>query len=689
MKLKLAFLYFFISIFLFWMIDSISSIIYGISFLQALFLEHLVLRLLFVGFNLFGYFLLKRLEKKYNTNEKRYYELFNHTKNGVAIYKAINKGEDFIFVDFNKGGEKMESTKTNQLIGESVQKIFPEINSMGLLEIFKKVYKTGKPESFIGQYKDTWRDNYVYKLPSGEIVSIYSDITEIKQSEQNIKRNEQKLKVTFESIGDGVITTDKDLKITLINKAAEDILETNKENIIGHDIEDLFSADKITFGDSTIREIAFKVLNLGKISIIPKLKYKTPNGKEKMLEDSMSPIRSNGDMEGLVIVFRDITDKINIEEKSKKLEDQLLHSQKMETIGQFSGSIAHDFNNILTAISGSVDLAKINHSDLLCKKELSQIKRSVARATELTKKLLTFSRKQIINPQVVNINELIESSFDMISRLVGEDIEIEKQYNSTKNIKADISQLEQIILNLTANSRDALNEKNCSEKKISIRTYDYTPNSDEYDLPQNEYILIEVKDNGPGIPEEIRKKIFEPFFTTKKLGMGTGLGLATVYGIVKQNKGTIKINSFNNKGTTFKIYWPITNEIRKTQEKEKKKRISTKGTEIILLVEDNNDIRNITTEYLESLGYKIIQASNGKEALKIDLNEIDIVVTDLIMPEINGRELVNKIKEKIPTTKFLYTSGFTDTFNIDTENFIMKPYSLSDFAKKIRKVLEE
>ena len=682
---------------LFIILDTFSDYLKNTPLEILLYQQHWVARLLIGTAPIIGIFILYQITGVFDRKKKLYQELFNHMRKGIIVYEAVDDGYDFVFIDFNTRVEKKEGFKKETTIGKKITEVAPNIKNTTLFEKFQKVYKSGKEEYYVDlQSNDDvkkWHENYIYKLPTNEIIAISTDITHIKQSEQEFKKNEEKLKITFESIADGVITTDKDLKIKMINKAAEDILNINKFDIIDKKLEEIFNSDKIAFDNLTVKEIAHKVLDSGTGITLPQVKYFDLKENTKILEDRMSPIKGTDGMEGLILVFRDITNKIEIEEKAKKLEDQLFHTQKMETIGQFSGGIAHDFNNILTIISGNVDVILMKESTNY-NKELLQIKDAIDRAANLTKKLLAFSKKQFISPHVVDINEVINSMSDMIARIIGENIYLDNSLLcSTKNIKADVGQLEQIMFNLTANSRDALNESQSIEKKISIKTFDFNSNEENIDLPPGEYVVLEVKDNGCGIDEGIKEKIFEPFFTTKKHGMGTGLGLSTVYGIVKQNFGSITVNSKKDKGSTFRIYWPVCNEERRPPIIKEYKEKNTKGTETILFVEDDKNIREVASSYLHQLGYKIVEASNGKEALNNDLTTIDVLVTDLVMPEMNGDELARKITNIAPKIKILYTSGYS---NIQLEilqkqnlnlNFLSKPYSLAELARSIRKII--
>jgi CheY-like chemotaxis protein len=337
--------------------------------------------------------------------------------------------------------------------------------------------------------------------------------------------------------------------------------------------------------------------------------------------------------------------------------------------------------------------------------DIAAIKQAGESAANLTRQLLAFSRKQVYSPKILDLNNMINGLDKTIFHLIGEDIEIKKELREDiGKILADPGQIEQILINLIVNARDAINDHTeiAAEKQISISTK-------HVELDQNfavnnigsspgKHVLISVSDNGIGIKRDILNKIFEPFFTTKETDKGTGLGLATVYGIVKQNNGSIFVESREGKGTTFKIYWPESDKDLKKAGDDKSGDAIQMGNETILIVEDNMEVKKIASANLRSLGYKVYETSNGREAyemLKEKKIPVDLILTDIIMPKMSGRELSEKLKEMYPSLKILFTSGYTDneivanSQLVDGVEFIQKPYSLPLLADKIREVLNK
>ena len=399
----------------------------------------------------------------------------------------------------------------------------------------------------------------------------------------------------------------------------------------------------------------------------------------------------------------DITDYHRTLEENKILQNQLIQTQKMQSIGQLAGGVAHDFNNLLTIINGYAEILK---EDLQDNEELTEHIDGIAdageKATKLTAQLLAFSRKQIYDPKPVNINSIISDLENMLKRLINEDIEININLNNKiKLIEADANQIEQVLINLVLNARDAVNDaENINHKLITIKTDNITFD-EEYaeqhpDVSPGRYVIISVSDNGIGMSKETMEHVFEPFFTTKGKGVGTGLGMSTVYGIVQQNGGSISIESEEKKGTTVTLNWIVSEKFCSHSTTDKTK-IALSGKESLLLVEDNEELKKFATLSLQKLGYQVRNASNGLEALQIledDYRPL-LVLTDIIMPRMDGYELAKELKKKYPDLKILFMSGYTDRQIVkngqlnDDVHFIQKPYTIKQLSKIIREIIEE
>lgn len=388
------------------------------------------------------------------------------------------------------------------------------------------------------------------------------------------------------------------------------------------------------------------------------------------------------------------------EEALRQSEEQLRQAQKIEAVGRLASGVAHDFNNILTVITG--------HSELLLRqldaddprrKNAEQIEKAAYRAAALTRQLLTFSRKQVIEPRVLKLNAIILNIEKMLRRLIGEDIEFCTVLDSAAgHIKADPGQIEQVIMNLAVNARDAMPNGG----KLTVTTANTTLDKNQLkhfpDLCAGDYVMLTIADTGTGMSEEVKAHLFEPFFTTKPPGKGTGLGLATCFGIVKQSTGHINVHSELGRGTTFKIYFPQVQSALESPRVRIMPTEATGGNETVLLVEDEPVVRELAVATLREKGYTVVEAVNGEEGLRMARQhdgKIDLVLTDVVMPVMGGKEMADALRTSHPDTKVLFTSGYTE----DAMGhhgvlrpgilFLQKPYMTATLARKVREVLDE
>jgi signal transduction histidine kinase/CheY-like chemotaxis protein len=387
-------------------------------------------------------------------------------------------------------------------------------------------------------------------------------------------------------------------------------------------------------------------------------------------------------------------------EREQAKEEQLRQAQKMESIGTLAGGIAHDFNNLMTAVTGYSELAlrSLSADDPL-RPKIEVIKSAGERATGLTRQLLAFSRKQMLQPKVLDLNSVISGIAQMLPRVIGEHIDLSfSPGDPLGQIKADPSQIEQVLLNLAVNARDAMPE--CGRLTIETRNVHLTGKFGRSDLTvePGHYVMMAVSDTGTGMDDETQSHIFEPFFTTKGVGKGTGLGLSTVYGIVKQSGGSLVVQSELGKGTTFKIYLPRVDEITESEAFDGESAEVARGQETVLLVEDEEVVRNLSREILETYGYSVLVAANGREGLRVGeefQGKIDLVITDVIMPLMGGPEMTESLRTSRPDTRVLFMSGFTDDAIVhhgvldESVSFLQKPFSLEALASKAREVLDQ
>lgn len=514
------------------------------------------------------------------------------------------------------------------------------------------------------------------------MVGTHTDITERKESEERFK-------VLHNASFGGIAIHDKGI-----------ILECNKgmSDVSGYKYDELIGMNGLLLISDDTRDLVLSNINSG---------YEKPyeaTGVRKSGETYPLRIEArNIPYKGKTVrtvEFRDLTDQKKAEAEKEELQIQLTQAQKMESIGRLAGGVAHDFNNMLSIILGNLELVldDIEESNPLTH-NLNEVQKAAQRSTHLTRQLLAFARKQTVSPKVLDLNDAIEGMLKMLSRLIGEDIELSwYPKESLWPVKIDPSQVDQILANLCVNARDSIKDVG----KVIIETdhvqFDQAYCRDHKGFIEGEFVSIGISDNGSGMDKDTLDNLFEPFFTTKEFGEGTGLGLATVYGIVKQNNGFVNVYSEPGQGTTFKVYLPRQAQNPENDHKASLSNTFLKGDETILLVEDEKSILRMTKMMLERLGYTVISASTPDQAISISKSfnkEIKLLMTDVVMPSMNGRDLASEVFQIFPSIKCLYMSGYTANViahrGVLDEGlyFINKPFSKHDLSLKLREILDE
>jgi PAS domain S-box-containing protein len=512
----------------------------------------------------------------------------------------------------------------------------------------------------------------------------------IQQDQHTAEESLRKLSRAVEQSADTVVVTDRQGIIEYVNPAFEALTGYDHDEVHGKSPRILKSGEQ---GPETYQEM-WKTILAGNVyrGILVNRKK---NGELYYVEESICPVRdTDGQITHFIANGRDLTERL-------RLEAQLLQSQKMDAIGNLAGGVAHDFNNLLTIITSYAELAlDAVPRDSPLESKIQEILLAARRAAELTRQLLAFSRKQPQALRVADLNQVIARIAKTLPRLIGEDIEFSFiRSEGLGRVRVDPLQVEQVLMNLAANARDAMPQGGLLRIETSdVRLDDQYIDRKPAVIPPGRYALITVSDDGSGIPPEHLPHIFEPFYTTKPSGKGTGLGLATVYGIVKQNKGFIWAYSEPRMGTVFKIYLPCVEGRHNPRELEDARTENTPGgSETVLLVEDEQAVRRATAEFLGLQGYTVLEAKDGVDALSVAKNHastIHLVVTDVVMPNMSGGQLSKELEQLRPDTKLLFVSGYAgktvlDHNVVDLEtNFLQKPYTLKQLSLKIRAALD-
>jgi PAS domain S-box-containing protein len=503
-------------------------------------------------------------------------------------------------------------------------------------------------------------------------------------------RSEKLLAALLESASQGIVSIDRRGRIVLANRRAEEMFGYNREEMLGARIELLLPEAKRA-AHSRERDQYFQQPHARPMGIGLDLSGRRSDGKEFPVEVSLSYIEVDGEFFGIAFVS-DISQR-------KALEAQLLHAQKMEAVGRLAGGVAHDFNNMLTVVSGynRMILDELSPMDPL-RGYAEEILKAADRAGALTNQLLAFSRRQVMQPRVISVNDVLGGTQKMLQRLIGEDVQLNLSLAAELgNIKADPNHIEQAIVNLVVNARDAMPTGGTITIETSNTQLDENYSKTHLGVKPGEFVMIAVSDTGHGMDSATRQHIFEPFFTTKARGKGTGLGLATVYGMVKQSGGDIWVYSELGQGTTFKLYFPrvmegIVPESAGTARPERRD-----GSETILLVEDEKAVRDLTARMLKQLGYTPLSAASGAEAIEISRSftgQISLLVTDVVMPQMSGRQVADALVNTRPGLRVLYLSGYTENAVVHHGvletgvDFLPKPFTREVLGQKIREVLE-
>jgi two-component system, cell cycle sensor histidine kinase and response regulator CckA len=596
----------------------------------------------------------------------------------------------------NPAFQAMFGYESGELLGQSIETLIAPAERHAESRWIADSVSRGKTITVETQRKrqdGTWIEVSILSAPlivEGKHVgsyAIYRDISESSQEALNSERSEARYRSLVQSSAYGIYRSSAEGKFLHVNPALIAMLgyESADEVIQLDPRRDLFvnaeeQARLIEEFRRTGRmdgvEVRWKRKNGSAITV--RLSGKTVSGSDEA-SDAMEAIAE------------DVTER-------RALEEQFRQAQKMEAVGRLAGGVAHDFNNLLMVISGyaevileGLDAAHPLHS------KARAIQQASDRATTLTRQLLAFSRKQLLELKVVDVNAIIEDMERLLRPLIGENIELVTQLSpDSTHTRADAGQLEQVLMNLVVNAKDAMPDGGRIAIQTRTITLDDARPGDKTFIRRGDYVMISVSDNGIGMDKETQSRIFEPFFTTKEKGKGTGLGLSTVYGIAKQSGGYLMVESEPGCGATFIIYLPRVEHPTESRDAAPQGRAPAGGSETVLLVEDEESVRQLVRETLEAKGYRVLEAENGEAGLAVAARHekpIDLVITDVVMPELGGRELVQRLVKARPQIKVLYLSGYTEDAvvndgAIDSANaFLQKPFTLQNLARKVREVL--
>ncbi len=631
--------------------------------------------------------------KKVEETLSRSYELLNEVVEGTsdAIHVKDLKGR---YVMVNSAEARLYGRSIGEMIGLTDYDLCDEHSARSITDRDQHVVTSGEAstyeQSIMVRGEKAWFSTLkqLRRDANGEIIGLIGmsrDVTQRRTAEDAMVR----LAAIVESSDDAIAGLSLDGLVTAWNPAAERLLGYSASEIIGKPIMLTIPPEK---GDAVAE--TFKRILKGEHDEHPQAERLHRNGTRINVSVCVVPIRNSaGEIMGAAGFMRDISAKL-------RLEEQLRQAQKMDAVGRLAGGIAHDFNNLLAAIKVHCELLTDHlDSDSSARSDLDEIAKAADRAAALTRQLLAFSRKQVMQPKVLDVNQIVCEMERMLSRLIGENITLTTALAPDLNlVKADPGQIEQVLMNLAVNSRDAMPNGGRLVVQTSNVRVDEATSQRHPELAVGSYALLTVTDTGTGMDITTQSLVFEPFFTTKDPGKGTGLGLSTVYGIVKQSGGHISVHSELGVGTTFKIHIPFVSGAPEPAAKPKTSVNLPSGTETVLIVEDEESVRTSVRRILAKCGYTTIEAVNGADALLKFAefpDSIDLVITDLLMPEMGGRELVERLMVRKPDLKVIFMSGYAedavahDGVLANGAAFIGKPFSLLTFASAVREMLDK
>ena len=635
----------------------------------------------------------KKAEQERQQTEQQYRALFDSMLEGVAVHRLLPSGNtpgNYKLLEVNRRYEQILGVRREDVVNQLATVVYGTSSAPYFTE-FASVVESGKPLEFETYFAPMKKHFQISVTPMGGdcFATIFFDITKRKRDEEALRESREQLRLCVEHTPAPIAMFDREMRYLAYNRRWIADYKLPDEDLTGRSHYDVFPEIPERWKLIHQRCLA------GEVEKCDEDPFIRANGEMDWIRWEIHPwLNGKSEIGGIIIFSEQISDR-------KRSEARLMRAQKLESVGRLAGGVAHDFNNLLTVINGysAFLLNELKAGDPL-RVYAEEIGNAGNHAAGLTKQLLAFSRKEAGEPRVLNLNATIEESAPMLQRLIGEDIMLKTHLDGSLGpVMADPDQIHRVIMNLAVNSRDAMPDGGTLDIETSNVEIDQAASAPMHrTAAPGRYVRLTVTDNGEGMDEKVKLHIFEPFFTTKEVGKGTGLGLSTVYGIVQQSGGWIDVQSEVGVGTSFRMYFPRTTASAAPGHAEAG-RATGKGVETILVVEDQAAVRGFTVTALRQLGYQVLEAPNGDEAIGLaqrHAGRIDLLVTDVVMPGMNGRELSERLRAVIPGLKVLLVSGYAADVLVDRGAtpdpglaFLRKPFRPGELAQKVREVLSE
>ncbi len=641
-----------------------------------------------------------------STREERLQGLFETMNEGVVLHELVHDDQgravDYRILDVNPAFTALVGIPHEVAVGALASELYGA-GEAPYLELYTHVAESGESTSFRTYFPpmDQHFEISVFSPERGRFATVFLDITPLVKAEQALQRERDQLAAILDAVPLGIMKADHPPGPVFSNRTARELLGM------------LPSPDG---GELGLPPEAHLLDQEG--AIIPpaqhpnaraaregqpvqqRVVYTRPGREPRQLSVNAAPLRSEtGEINGVIATLEDISTQVQAEKKRAELEQQLERMRKLESIGRLAGGIAHDFNNLLTPIMGYTEMAQMQVlPDSPAAKNLDRVTHAAQRARDLVGQFLAFGRKQVLLVELCSLNTLVAEFESVLRRLVREDIQLTLVLQPRlSTCRVDPSQVEQILLNLASNAVDAMG----GPGQLTIETRDVTLDETyaraHPEVEPGDYVMLAVSDTGVGMDAETRHRIFEPFFTTKESDGGTGLGLSTVYGLVRQHRGHLWVYSEPGRGSTFKVYLPAIDGPERLRTEAKPRGSSREGRELVLLVEDDEAVRELVCSILEQKGYRVLEAADSDQALQqaaASHEPIELVLTDVIVPRLNGREIYRRVQRAHPDARVLFMSGYTDNV-VGTQgmleegiNFLQKPFTTQDLLAKVEEALD-